>query len=56
MFWDGAAAGGGQVKVLEINVSPGMSEHSLLPMASAAAHIPFGTLLNELLDGTIKHH
>ncbi|MDR2197183.1 MAG: D-alanine--D-alanine ligase [Coriobacteriales bacterium] len=47
MFWDGAA---NRVKVLEINTSPGMAEHSLLPMAAAAANIPFGQLLNELLD------
>jgi D-alanine-D-alanine ligase len=49
LFWDGK-----QAKVLEVNVSPGMSEHSLLPMASTAAGIPFGTLLNELLDGAIR--
>jgi D-alanine-D-alanine ligase len=55
MFWDGAAAGGGQVKVLEVNVSPGMSEHSLLPMASATANVSFGTLLNELLEAAIEH-
>jgi D-alanine-D-alanine ligase len=44
LFWDGT-----RVKVLEINVSPGMSEHSLLPLASQAANIPLGTLLNDLL-------
>jgi D-alanine-D-alanine ligase len=48
MFWDGQYA-----KVLEINVSPGMSELSLLPMASKAANIPFGTLLNDLLESAL---
>jgi D-alanine-D-alanine ligase len=50
LFWDGTS-----VKVLEINVSPGMSKLSLLPMASKAAGIPFGTLLNNLLDAAVKH-
>ena len=45
MYWDGD-----KVKVLEINVSPGMAELSLLPLACQAANIPFGTLLNNLLD------
>ncbi|MDR1083014.1 MAG: D-alanine--D-alanine ligase [Coriobacteriales bacterium] len=50
LFWDGD-----QVKVLEINVSPGMSELSLFPMASKAANIPLGTLLNNLLETALKH-
>jgi D-alanine-D-alanine ligase len=49
LFWDGT-----QVKVLEVNVAPGMAEFSLLPMASKAAGIPFGTLLNDLLDTAVK--
>jgi D-alanine-D-alanine ligase len=49
LFWDGE-----HVKVLEINVSPGMSEVSLLPLASKAANIPFGTLLNNLLATAIN--
>ena len=49
LYWDGA-----QVKVLEINVSPGMAEHSLLPMACQAANIHFGTLLNNLLDRAVN--
>jgi D-alanine-D-alanine ligase len=48
VFWDGE-----KVKVLEINVSPGMAETSLLPMASKAANIPLGALLNELLDTAV---
>jgi D-alanine-D-alanine ligase len=51
LFWDGS-----QVKVLEVNVSPGMSEFSLFPLAGKAAGIPFGTLLNTLLDTALKSH
>ncbi|MDR0346770.1 MAG: D-alanine--D-alanine ligase [Coriobacteriales bacterium] len=50
LFWNGE-----QVKVLEVNVSPGMSETSLFPLASKAANIPFGTLLNTLLDAALAH-
>ena len=49
MFWDGT-----QVKVLEINVSPGMAEFSLLPLACRAAGISLGTLLNGLLDTAVN--
>jgi D-alanine-D-alanine ligase len=49
LFWDGTC-----VKVLEINVSPGMAETSLFPMASKAADIPFGTLLNTLLNTALS--
>jgi D-alanine-D-alanine ligase len=45
LLWDGE-----RVRVLEINVSPGMAEFSLFPLASAAAAIPFGTLLNNLFE------
>jgi D-alanine-D-alanine ligase len=51
MFWDAVAQ---QVKVLEINTFPGMAEHSLLPMAAAAANIPFATLLDTLLKAALK--
>jgi D-alanine-D-alanine ligase len=47
LFWDSKA---GRVKVLEVNTSPGMAAHSLLPMAAAAADLPFGELLDELLE------
>jgi D-alanine-D-alanine ligase len=43
LLWDGE-----RVRVLEINASPGMAEFSLFPLASAAADIPLGTLLNNL--------
>lgn len=49
LFWDGQ-----HVKVLEVNVSPGMSETSLFPLASRAAGIPLGTLLGDLLALALK--
>jgi D-alanine-D-alanine ligase len=48
LYWTGT-----EVKVLEINVSPGMSESSLLPMACKASGRSFGSLLNELLDTAV---
>ncbi len=42
--------GGGGVHVLEVNVSPGMTETSMLPMAVAAAGLDAGELLRTLLD------
>ncbi|MCL2807251.1 MAG: ATP-grasp domain-containing protein [Coriobacteriia bacterium] len=44
MIWDG-----NRPYVLEVNVSPGMSERSLLPIATAASGISYGELLDELL-------
>ncbi len=35
---------------LEINTSPGMTDHSLVPMAAKAAGIPFGELLVKVLE------
>lgn len=49
MIWDGA-----KPRVLEVNVSPGMSEHSLIPMAAAASGIKLGDLLEELLATAIN--
>ena len=40
----------GQVWFLEINTSPGMTDHSLLPMAAKAAGIPFEDLLVKVLE------
>lgn len=48
LIWDGS-----KPRVLEVNVSPGMSEHSLLPIACEAAGISFGELLNDLLEYAI---
>ncbi|MDR3136983.1 MAG: D-alanine--D-alanine ligase [Coriobacteriales bacterium] len=49
MIWDGS-----RVQVLEANVSPGMTEHSLVPMACAAAALPFGAFVEELLNQAIR--
>ncbi|MDR1713445.1 MAG: D-alanine--D-alanine ligase [Coriobacteriales bacterium] len=51
LIWDPAAQ---QVKVLEVNVSPGMTATSLFPTASQAADIPFGQLLDELLTKAVQ--
>ncbi|MDR2586631.1 MAG: D-alanine--D-alanine ligase [Coriobacteriales bacterium] len=48
LLWDGE-----RVRVLEINASPGMAEFSLFPLASAAAGIPLGTLLDNLFEQCI---
>ena len=40
----------GAVQVLEVNVSPGMTETSLLPMAVEAAGLELGILLRDLID------
>lgn len=48
MIWDGKRA-----CVLEVNISPGMSEHSLLPMACQASGLDLGDLLDELLQTTV---
>jgi D-alanine-D-alanine ligase len=39
----------GQPQVLEVNVSPGMTETSLLPMAVQAAGLDFGKVLATLV-------
>jgi D-alanine-D-alanine ligase len=36
--------------VLETNTIPGMTPTSLLPQAAAAAGLPFGQLLNKLIE------
>ncbi|HEY0697874.1 MAG TPA: ATP-grasp domain-containing protein, partial [Micromonospora sp.] len=41
--------GSGQPHVLEVNVSPGMTETSLLPLAVQAAGLDFGTVLGSLV-------
>ncbi|HEU4708971.1 MAG TPA: D-alanine--D-alanine ligase, partial [Methylophilaceae bacterium] len=35
---------------LEVNTSPGMTDHSLVPMAAKAAGIDFDTLVLEILE------
>lgn len=49
MIWDGA-----QAKVLEVNVSPGMTELSLFPIAAQAAGLSLKTILSELLDRAVQ--
>jgi D-alanine-D-alanine ligase len=44
----------GSVHVLEVNVSPGMTETSLLPMAVQAAKIDLGVLLRDLIDIAVE--
>ncbi len=41
---------------LEVNTSPGMTDHSLVPMAAKAAGVSFGDLVKEILSLAIKHH
>jgi D-alanine-D-alanine ligase len=40
----------GGLAVLEVNTLPGMTVNSLLPKAARAAGIPFGDLLDRLLQ------
>jgi D-alanine-D-alanine ligase len=42
--------------VLETNTIPGMTATSLLPQAAAAAGIPFGQLLDRLIELSIEEH
>jgi D-alanine-D-alanine ligase len=49
MIWDGS-----RPYVLEVNVSPGMTGHSLIPMATAASDTSLGKLLDQLLEAAIN--
>ena len=40
---------------LEVNTSPGMTDHSLVPMAAKAAGISFDALVIKILDTTLAH-
>ena len=42
----------GQCYVLEVNTVPGMTDHSLVPMAATAKGMSFNTLLLEILDAS----
>jgi len=42
----------GQSQLIEINTVPGMTDHSLLPMAAKAAGIDFGELVWRILDSS----
>ncbi|MGA0908902.1 MAG: D-alanine--D-alanine ligase, partial [Burkholderiaceae bacterium] len=37
--------------LLEINTSPGMTDHSLVPMAAAAVGLPYDDLVLRILQG-----
>ena len=41
---------------LEVNTSPGMTDHSLVPIAAKAAGIPFADLVKRILTLAIKQH
>lgn len=49
LIWDGQTA-----YVLEMDVSPGMSEHSLFPAACKAAGLTLGETLNGLIEHAVK--
>jgi D-alanine-D-alanine ligase len=44
-------AGGERAYLLELNTAPGMTDHSLVPMAARAAGTDFGALVLEILAG-----
>ncbi|WP_035859705.1 D-alanine--D-alanine ligase family protein [Cryptosporangium arvum] len=44
----------GGIQVLEVNVSPGLTETSLLPIAVQAAGLDFGDVLADLVEQAIK--
>ena len=41
----------GSAYFLEVNSAPGMTDHSLVPMAAKAAGIGFGELVLRILEG-----
>ncbi|MEU4165214.1 D-alanine--D-alanine ligase, partial [Actinoplanes sp. NPDC026670] len=46
----------GQPHVLEVNVSPGMTETSLLPLAVQAAGLDFGRMIGTLVGRAATRH
>ena len=44
----------GQHYFLEVNTSPGMTDHSLVPMAAKAAGLSFDDLVLEILSMTLE--
>lgn len=46
----------GRVQILEVNVSPGLTDTSLLPMAAAAAGIELGDLYAALVERAVERH
>jgi D-alanine-D-alanine ligase len=47
---------GQDIYVLETNTIPGMTATSLLPLAAGEAGIPFGQLLDRLIELSIEGH
>lgn len=45
----------GTINFLEVNVAPGMTETSTLPMAAEAAGLELGALCRELLHAAVRH-
>ena len=45
--------GGGQFQLLEVNTVPGMTSHSLVPMAAKAAGLSFDQLVEKILEGAL---
>ncbi|MDO6805652.1 hypothetical protein Q4595_24570, partial [Wenyingzhuangia sp. 1_MG-2023] len=45
----------GQFWLLEVNTSPGMTDHSLVPMAARAVGMSFTQLVIRLLEEVKKH-
>jgi D-alanine-D-alanine ligase len=45
--------GDGQPRLLEVNTVPGMTDHSLVPMAARAAGIEFDELVVRILAATL---
>lgn len=46
--------GDGQFQLLEVNTAPGMTDHSLVPMAAAQHGIPFEQLVVDILRQTLN--
>ena len=44
----------GQPYVIELNTVPGMTDHSLVPMAAKAADIDFNQLVVKILEATLE--
>lgn len=45
--------GSGQFQLLEVNTVPGMTSHSLVPMAAKAAGLSFDQLVEKILEGAL---
>jgi D-alanine-D-alanine ligase len=43
----------GQFQLLEVNTVPGMTSHSLVPMAAKAAGLDFDQLVAKILEGSL---